>query len=172
MRTLCLEVEGLLKDPWNACFRDAHVCFLVGDGWQRSTRHEQTRAGGWLRVDECFLCQEAKLRLRSGFDTGTHPQRAAATAATEGAGVVRGLHNHSENRTLGMACQTETQDGSREFQNRTVPSRLGGELFFAAALLPQQTNTFSLKDSHAFNRDNHAYTQHWQRDTVSRWNFC
>src|ERR1700722_12306808 len=31
-------------------------------------------------------------------------------------------------------------------------------------------NTFSLNDSHAFNRANHTYTQHWQRDAVSRWN--
>jgi hypothetical protein len=39
-----------------------------------------------------------------------------------------------------------------------------------AALILQQKSAFSLNDSHAFNRAEHAYTQHWQRDAISRWN--
>jgi hypothetical protein len=41
---------------------------------------------------------------------------------------------------------------------------------FRGALILQQKNTFSLNDSHAFNRADDAHTQDWQRDTVSRWN--
>ncbi len=55
------------------------------------------------------------MALRSGFDTGTHPQRAARTAATKGAGLVRGVfHNNLrielpayavKLRSLGGPCQ-------------------------------------------------------------------
>jgi hypothetical protein len=41
---------------------------------------------------------------------------------------------------------------------------------FEAALILLQKNAFSLNDSHAFNRVEHTYTQHWQRDAVPRWN--
>jgi hypothetical protein len=41
-----------------------------------------------------------------------------------------------------------------------------------AALILLQKNAFSLNDSHAFNRADHAYPQHWQHDAVLRWNCC
>jgi hypothetical protein len=42
--------------------------------------------------------------------------------------------------------------------------------YFMAALILQQKSVFSLNDSHAFNRSDHAYAQHWQYDALSRWN--
>jgi hypothetical protein len=63
MRALGLEIGRLLKDAWDACFgRCAHVVFLVetwlGAGLLRvvsrlDSKHEGTRGGSQLRVDEC-----------------------------------------------------------------------------------------------------------------------
>jgi hypothetical protein len=39
-----------------------------------------------------------------------------------------------------------------------------------AALNMQQLPPFSLKDSHTFNRLQHANNQDWQRDSTLRWN--
>jgi hypothetical protein len=50
--------------------------------------------------------------------------------------------------------------------------RIFCDLFFAAALILLQKSSFSLNDSHAFNRADKAHTQHWQQDAVTRWNFC
>jgi hypothetical protein len=50
--------------------------------------------------------------------------------------------------------------------------RISSDLFSAAALILQQKTCFSLNDSHAFNRLEAAYRQHWQQDTATRWNFC
>jgi lipopolysaccharide/colanic/teichoic acid biosynthesis glycosyltransferase len=40
-----------------------------------------------------------------------------------------------------------------------------------AALILLQKSSFSLNDSHAFNRPDEPHTQHWQQDAVTRWNF-
>jgi hypothetical protein len=50
--------------------------------------------------------------------------------------------------------------------------RIFADLFFAAALIPLQKSSFSLNDSHAFNRADNAHRQHWQQDAQKRWNFC
>jgi hypothetical protein len=46
------------------------------------------------------------------------------------------------------------------------------DLFFVAALILLQKISFSLNNSHAFNRANTSHKQHWQQDAVMRWNFC
>ena len=35
-----------------------------------------------------------------------------------------------------------------------------------------QKSSFSLNNSHAFNRADNAHKQRWQADAVMRWNFC
>jgi hypothetical protein len=50
--------------------------------------------------------------------------------------------------------------------------RIFCDLFFAAALILLQKSSFSLNDSHAFNRADTAHKQHWQQDAITRWNFC
>jgi hypothetical protein len=50
--------------------------------------------------------------------------------------------------------------------------RICCDLFFVAALILLQKSSFSLNDSHAFNRPDSAHRQHWQEDAVTRWNFC
>jgi hypothetical protein len=51
-------------------------------------------------------------------------------------------------------------------------SWIWGDFFFSAALILLQKSSFSLNDSHAFNRSDTAHEQHWQHDAVTRWNFC
>ncbi len=50
--------------------------------------------------------------------------------------------------------------------------RDSAENLFAAALIVLQKSSFSLNDSHSFNRADTAHQQHWQQDAISRWNFC
>jgi hypothetical protein len=50
--------------------------------------------------------------------------------------------------------------------------RIFCDLFFAAALILLQKSSFSLNNSHAFNRADTAHKQRWQEDAVTRWNFC
>ncbi len=133
--------------------------------------------------------------LRLGFSSGTHPQRAAGTAATAEAGLAQSVwHDQSQNRTRGIRCQTlclkvEQREAAAvpscahtrrpkkrlpaggENQKHNRANREGRQLFFPAALLAQQKSAFSLNDSHSFNRRNHAHTQHWQHDAALRWNF-
>ncbi len=132
--------------------------------------------------------------LRLGFSSGTHPQRAAGTAATVQAGLAQSVwHDQSQNRTRGIRCQTLCRDveqrkaaaGQRcahttpkkpvpvggESQKRNGANQEGRQLFFWAALLAQQKSAFSLNDSHSFNRRNYAHPQHWQHDAALRWNF-
>jgi hypothetical protein len=42
--------------------------------------------------------------------------------------------------------------------------------YFGTALILEQKRAFSLNDSHAFNRADHAHKQHWQQDAMTRWN--
>jgi hypothetical protein len=57
-------------------------------------------------------------------------------------------------------------------QTATSLAWISCDLFFVAALILLQKSSFSLNNSHAFNRANTAHKQHWQQDAVMRWNFC
>jgi hypothetical protein len=59
-----------------------------------------------------------------------------------------------------------------KIQTAQTQMRICCDLFFEAALIPLQKSSFSLNDSHSFNRPDNVHTQHWQQDAVRRWNFC
>jgi hypothetical protein len=61
---------------------------------------------------------------------------------------------------------------AREMQIARTRMRRSRDLFFMAALILLQKSSFSLNNSHAFNRANRVHTQRWQHDAVKRWNFC
>src|ERR1700690_2876354 len=57
-------------------------------------------------------------------------------------------------------------------QTATSLAWISCDLFFAVALILLQKSSFSLNNSHAFNRADTAHKQRWQEDAVKRWNFC
>jgi hypothetical protein len=76
---------------------------------------------------------------------------------------------HRESRPRGQLQHSATREKS---QIARALLRICCDLFFEAALILLQKSSFSLNDSHAFNRANNAHRQHWQPDAVTRWNFC